>query len=765
MKLFDTRQTFLDDEGKPLSAGRLVFYEKANPTTLCVVFWDSDFATPAGSSVRLSSAGWTDAAIFVDRSVIVHVQKYLGVDGHGADVFSDVKTFDFIADQASSGAVYGVVIVNTIDDLRSLIPVDGGEYLRRGYYAIGDCPEVFYRFVGSETSSDNLGTIVDSGSTVPGRFVAKLGPVIPASVFGVIPGVSASAANYAALSAWCENSGQIAYFESGEYPLSMAGGIVLGCECEFAPAVTFTATSSKYLRIDKPSKIHGTLASTNVELILNGLGWERYPVLISAFWNPDDAINGSSSLSLVVDKDVTADWSTNTAKVMGDITVLGGYRLTVANNGTTLVYAERLQGSGQISGAGVSFRSASVSQFYTSTAENLSKLVRSYLTIDDGLVLTADWDNTYGPEMHVTNASQSGSSGSVSGAFTARIRGLLSGKANSVSCTVNTGSNQIPVSVLTDAAIIPSWNASTVGGMDLLGRDLSAATTAVSRNGKIRNGSINALSASDMSLDRVTVNGTVSGASINATDCIFNGNCGNLTQSVLTRCSFNGSYSGFLNAVNAVWTEIYAPLRNLRSVGGNSRLINVTVNNAVLIPSVSTNFGNFSWIGGGATAIYFDAPQASADGSFLVYNVAIQRLVGLSGNITSINGTDRKWLVEGHNNVRIGEFENQSTKRTYGTCTATCVRDDGNAGIFSVNNTLIFARGVSGATDEQRNRAKLATKKSGTGSWYIGTQKVNSLAPLVWYPSGTTEVAGWWLSLNADCDVGDVAQLDFEVYY
>jgi len=765
MKLFDTRQTFLGVDGLPLSAGRLVFYEKQNPTTLCVAYWDSSYTTPAGARVRLSSAGWTDGAIYVNRSVIVHVQKYMGVNSYGSDVFSDVKTFEFIYDPTSIGASSGVVVVNTIDDLRSLIPVDGGEYLRRGYYALGDSAEVLYTFFGSETSSDNLGTIIDSGSTVPGRFVAKLGPVIPASVFGIIPGVSVSAANYAALSAWCETSGQVAYFESGEYPLSMAGGIVLGCECEFAPFVTFTATTSKYLRIDKPSKIHGTLASTNVALTLNGAGWERYPVLMSAFWNPDDAINGSSVLNLVVDKNATADWSVDTAKVMGDITVLGGYRLTVANNGSALVYAENLRGSGQVSGDGVSFRSASVSQFYTSTAETLSKLVRSYLTIDDGLVLTADWDNEFGPEMHVTSLSQSGSSGSISGAFTARVRGLLSGKEKSVSCTVNSGNSPVPVAVLADSSLIASWNASSVGSMDLLGRDLSASATSVSRSGAISNGKVNAVSASNMNLDRVTINGSYSGSQISATDCIFNGNCGNLTQSILTRCSFNGSFSGNLNAENAVWTEVYAPLRNMRSVGGNSRLINVTVNNAVLIPSVSTNFGNFSWIGGGASAIDFDASQASSDGSFLVYNVAIQRLVGLSGNITSINGASKKWLVEGHNNVRIGEFESQSTKRTYGTCTSTCVRDDGTTGIFSVNNTLIFARGVNGATDVQRNRAKLATKKSGTGAWYIGTQKQNSLAPLVWYPSGTGEVAGWWLSLNTDCDVGDVAQLDFEVYY
>ena len=89
--------------------------------------------------------------------------------------------------------------------------------------------------------------------------------------------------------------------------------------------------------------------------------------------------------------------------------------------------------------------------------------------------------------------------------------------------------------------------------------------------------------------------------------------------------------------------------------------------NAYLIPSSDKALTGFSWIGGSADRIDLDASQMSVDGEAICHHVIIQQISGLSGNINVINGSTRKWAVNGHYSLLIGDNGVASTRATYGT--------------------------------------------------------------------------------------------------
>lgn len=136
MQIIDTKTTYFDDAGKPLSGGRLRFFAYGT-TTPVFVYADEDYITNLGTTVALTNAGWTATQVYANQSVTVHVDKFLGLDEYGAESYEQIKVYDVLAG-ASGSAGADSAIVDTIADLRNVSPTSKAAVSVKGYFSAGD---------------------------------------------------------------------------------------------------------------------------------------------------------------------------------------------------------------------------------------------------------------------------------------------------------------------------------------------------------------------------------------------------------------------------------------------------------------------------------------------------------------------------------------------------------------------------------------------------------------------------------------------------
>ena len=179
MRMFDLRNSYLDDEGKPL-VGRIRFCKFH--TTVLENIYNVNGNVPLANPMYTNTIGQTDQQVFLkdNTNYTVRFDKYVGNGDmtEDQDNWLDIYSCDDLYD------TFGVEIdatsyqvVNNISDLRQTNPNtiagrDGKKViLLAGYNVIGDKPQVLYEWDVNEITADNGGNIIKVNNISTGRWV------------------------------------------------------------------------------------------------------------------------------------------------------------------------------------------------------------------------------------------------------------------------------------------------------------------------------------------------------------------------------------------------------------------------------------------------------------------------------------------------------------------------------------------------------------------------------------------------------------------
>lgn len=686
MQLFDTCPSFIDDIGKPLAGGRLMIY-KYSSTELADVYVDSDYTTPANNPFALDNTGSMPFNVYMQESVTVHVQKFIGYDEYNVELYADQKTFDIIAaDDSGTGTSVGYL--NSVADLRAYAVEQGKCVTVTGYFTSGDCPARVFQYDANSSALDNNGTIIESSLTASGRWIwVPEGPTIDCRTFGVIAGSNNINANFASFIAYCASTEKIGYIPNGNYNLTQSGNIEVHAALFVDESVKINSTGTYTIALrNGKTTLKGTFAGTNVVLqitesadLINS--WViGNPIPIEAFNNQQDCTLGNVAYNLMFTSAMTfsvsgdKDWNrfivnkaltlntdgSFTAKSiegLGVITLGSGYNpISVPNLKTSMLIENNTWTN---------------SQFAAACTKELE--VDSDITLSNGTVITA-LINSKGTITH---------SGTIS-AF-----GGIYGKQNlfQSDAAVNVGDWELNVDYWSDiSGFVKSFNA-TPNALILDFKGQTASNTDVTKAGTFRNGAVRRILCNgdiileDMIIDNNVAQIPVSATSVVATRTTFNtlGNSSlfgtNFTGGQFTNCTIvnNGNSPLTVNAVNTVWNNTGCAKANTSAAinfnitGGGAILNDVNgISTLTCIPGSDNAFGNVTVIGGSIETINFDATQMANVAEAIAYNIIMKNIAYLAGNINVVNNSSKKWAVNGHYNVQIGDNEGSGTRATYG---------------------------------------------------------------------------------------------------
>ena len=177
MRMFDLRNSWLDNDGKPL-VGRISFCKLH--TTDPENIYDSA-GNPLANPLFTNTIGQAVSQVFLaDRTdYTVRFDKYVGV----SDMSEDQENWLFQYSADNLWNTYGISVdsttfqlVNNIADLRQLDPDHVTERDGRhvvilgGYFVIGDKPQVTYIWNDSSTGNDNGGSVIKVEGISTGRW-------------------------------------------------------------------------------------------------------------------------------------------------------------------------------------------------------------------------------------------------------------------------------------------------------------------------------------------------------------------------------------------------------------------------------------------------------------------------------------------------------------------------------------------------------------------------------------------------------------------
>lgn len=675
--VIDTRQSFLDENGAIVSNGRLVVY-RLHTTELADLFQDPAHLEPLANPIGLSSASWTSTNVYAGGDVTVELQAYLGVDEHDTPIYSTVKIFDvFAVGTATPGSGGSISIVDTIPDLRGFAGmVDLQVVAVKGYSTATD--SYVRRYLWSENSMaiDNGGTVISSLTSPTGRWILLFEEGrLDIRAFGCIPGATDVNSQFRAACNWATTAKCTLIIPTGTYNLTSSGTFDCYAALEVAEGVRFQKgiflDSNKanwyYINLYNPhTKILGSFGGTCCRVTINGLGWENVQIPLEAFhYVARGYSHGTANFHLVIDATVPSGNMPYFEQSCSFSAVSVAKTLVVPvyiDTGVT-VSIDHLEGPGQLSfnqtNTVPTFRelrtslvTSRVSYCMASTTETI--YLDSAVSLHSGATVTAYVEASGAGTLNTPDAS-------------CRMTGGYGGKPNFIitGYGLDVGYHSVRQDYFASAeGLVRTWNLSA-GATGILDLGRAVATETVSRTGTIYNGTIGGVSAAEIILDNVTVNGNVDSTYVRAKSSVINGTLPNLAGSNLDNVTINTT--SVVNCSNAVWREVSIPNGHIRSYGGGFRIKDVFCLDATFIPNANRQFTNASWEGGSANGIYFDASQMPVEGTDAhAFNVTITGLLGLSFNINAVNGATKSWRVGGHYNIKVADNEGTATRKTEG---------------------------------------------------------------------------------------------------
>lgn len=177
MRAFDQRNSYLDDEGKPL-IGRVSFYKKG--TNVLETITDvagSSLANP----VYTNTLGQLVYQVYLQdyTDYTIKFEKYIGNGDFTDD--PDINNWLFLYSCDNLFDVYGISVdcegvqaVNTISDLIAFDPqtlTNNRNFIQvLGYNELGDCDSVYYQWDANSTENTNGGSVIQSSVLNYGRW-------------------------------------------------------------------------------------------------------------------------------------------------------------------------------------------------------------------------------------------------------------------------------------------------------------------------------------------------------------------------------------------------------------------------------------------------------------------------------------------------------------------------------------------------------------------------------------------------------------------
>lgn len=683
--IIDSRQTYFDADGVRLSGGRLRFY-LLGTTTPATVYSDIDHQTPIQGVIQLTSAGWAPFELFSDEDLDVRADRFIGLDEYGVETYHEVKSFRYIPGGTGSagGDTVSMAVVESIADLREL-PTTFASCIVLGYHSKGDCPTRVFNNVPASAATDNSGTIV--GSTVDPTMRWIWTPdcnEIDCRTFGVIESASTTVnSQLATFLGYCDTNRSVAYFVKGVYQLapgSLTSNARIcaqnGVQLRRGQLLDSNTANWYHLTLTNPNcRFEGTFAGTCVRMILNGDNWQDTVVPLSAFSFFNRGFDrGTAVFHLQLDSDPAGKVLTFQEDCsFSAVSVPNGYLWNVSLDAGAVVKIDHLEGPGR-----VSFNQSVHVPVFRELRTSLVSSRVSYCMASTTEVIHLDSAVNAHAGMNVTAYVEASGAGTLKVPDNScRMTGGYGGKPNFLTSAygINVGYHTLKQEFFSSTTgLVRSWNISTGATGDL---DLGGATTDESierqSTGKVMNGTIGGVSSScaEIRLDKVVVTGLVGSSYIDALNTVFSNASGdtfpNMTASKLIGCTVHSAVP--VNASDAIWTETSFTETDIKSIGGGARLRDVFCRNARFIPDNSGYFKNFSWVGGSAYRIDFDATQCVTTGMFLAYNVTIKDLMYLPGNINALNNPagSKRWNHVGHYNIQITNNEGVNTRATVGS--------------------------------------------------------------------------------------------------
>lgn len=180
-KLFysSPRARFFDDNGNPLSFGRVSFYD-AGTTTLKEIYTDSENSTPADNPMLLDAQGYVrDGGVWLgggkykfklEEALVIPPDVEEDLDFGQKWIINDIQGSSVL----SSGEL-ATVVVATIADLRALeVGLYSLVYVA-GYWEVNDGGGNWFNYDASISEADNGGTVISpDGSPTLGRYLRNL---------------------------------------------------------------------------------------------------------------------------------------------------------------------------------------------------------------------------------------------------------------------------------------------------------------------------------------------------------------------------------------------------------------------------------------------------------------------------------------------------------------------------------------------------------------------------------------------------------------
>lgn len=179
MRQFDIRNSWLDNDGKPL-VGRATFCKLH--TTVNENIYDVTGTVPLANPQYTNTLGQLVNQVFLkdNTDYTVRFEKYVG----NGDMSEDQDNWLFQYSCDNLWDTYGIEVeatslqlVNNIADLRQLDPSGVAQRGNRrvialgGYYEVGDKPQVYYYWEYQNISSDNGGSVIAVDGFGVGRWV------------------------------------------------------------------------------------------------------------------------------------------------------------------------------------------------------------------------------------------------------------------------------------------------------------------------------------------------------------------------------------------------------------------------------------------------------------------------------------------------------------------------------------------------------------------------------------------------------------------
>lgn len=658
MQIWQGKPTFLDAYGDRLVAGRVVVY-KLRTTTLADIWADEGFTVPLSNPLSLGSGGWWENQPYVDESVTIHVQEYLGLDGMNTPIYSDVQEYDLLKTDAITSESGNLIVVDTIADLKNLTNVQDQMIVDvLGYFSVGDCYVRRYIYFASDVQLDNGGTVVKSNVYPSGSWILQVeGNRLDVGCFGVIAGIADVNSQMRAAQGWATINGYTLVIPKGTYNYSASGTYESHCALDVADGVVFhrgntqsTDEGTWYVwTLFHPSTvIRSTLAGNNVKLVIDGQGWQSTSIPITAFnWATGGFDSGNGRFNLILN-DTTRTYTWNSSKTYTDIIINEGtHNLNVDLYN---VYANGIKGVGKIAYATSSTIRASrirTSNFDGRQAEQMSRATEM-IYLDSDVALYAGFTTTAFVWAEGLGGITTFGSTTMTGGYGGSKKSWIKGTYG-----INLGSHVIDASCWSNGSnLVSTYNLSQTTTLDMSG---FSTTGIVTKSGTIKNGVVASILASDIVLDNVTINGQVDSTTINAYRSVFNYPSGNpvpnVTSLVANKCVITGNTSNYVNLANSTVTDTVIN-GNTIATGGNVKGRNLTINGGLWIVPNSSKYANSIDldnvnISGGLT---FDASIMSSTGEANMYTTYIR---GNVGSILSINGATKKWSINGHSNVII----------------------------------------------------------------------------------------------------------------